>query len=179
MLKLKRLQENKSKENRSVSGILLKPALIRIKKDLEGIDLPTHLCEVENYLNETPMRIRVIIKPDAGFYKDGNYIFNITAKDSYPIEAPTVKCLQRIYHPNIDIDGNVCLNLLREDWTPALDIQSILIGILYLFYEPNGRDPLNKDAAKMMIEDPTHFQQLVHQSLRGCNVNGLWYDRVI
>ena len=52
----------------------------------------------------------------------------------------------QIYHPNIDLDGNVCLNILREDWKPVLDINSVIYGLIYLFYEPNPDDPLNKGA---------------------------------
>ena len=44
-------------------------------------------------------------------------------------------------------DGNVCLNILREDWKPVLTINSIVYGLQYLFLEPNPDDPLNKEAA--------------------------------
>ena len=55
-----------------------------------------------------------------------------------------MKCENKIYHPNIDLDGNVCLNILREDWKPVLTINSIVYGLQYLFLEPNPEDPLNK-----------------------------------
>ena len=55
-----------------------------------------------------------------------------------------VKCEQKIYHPNIDLEGNVCLNILREDWKPVLTINSVVYGLQYLFLEPNPDDPLNK-----------------------------------
>jgi len=54
---------------------------------------------------------------------------------------------QQVYHPNIDLDGNVCLNILREDWKPVLTINAIVYGLQYLFLEPNPDDPLNKEAA--------------------------------
>lgn len=52
--------------------------------------------------------------------------------------------IQQIYHPNIDLDGNICLNILREDWKPVLSLQAVLVGLQYLFLEPNADDPLNK-----------------------------------
>ena len=79
-----------------------------------------------------------------------------------------MKCVTKVYHPNIDLEGNVCLNILREDWKPGLDdrqprvstlvyqdsffvsvltINSIVYGLQYLFLEPNPEDPLNKEAA--------------------------------
>ena len=54
-----------------------------------------------------------------------------------------VMCLTKIYHPNIDLEGHVCLNILRDDWKPVLDINAVIYGIVYLFYESNPNDPLN------------------------------------
>ena len=55
-------------------------------------------------------------------------------------------CLTKIYHPNIDLEGHVCLNILRDDWKPVLDINAVIYGIIYLLYEPNPNDPLNHGA---------------------------------
>ena len=52
---------------------------------------------------------------------------------SYPHEAPKVKCETMVYHPNIDLEGNVCLNILREDWKPVLTINAVVYGLQYLF----------------------------------------------
>lgn len=62
-----------------------------------------------------------------GFYKR----FQVGA--NYPHEPPKVKCETKVYHPNIDLEGNVCLNILREDWKPVLTINSIVYGLQYLF----------------------------------------------
>lgn len=51
----------------------------------------------------------------------------------YPHDPPKVKCETMVYHPNIDLEGNVCLNILREDWKPVLTINSIIYGLQYLF----------------------------------------------
>lgn len=53
-------------------------------------------------------------------------------------------CSSQIYHPNVDLEGNVCLNILREDWKPVLNLNSVMVGLQYLFLEPNADDPLNK-----------------------------------
>lgn len=39
----------------------------------------------------------------------------------------------QVFHPNIDVDGNICLNILREDWKPVLSISSIIYGLQFLF----------------------------------------------
>jgi len=48
-----------------------------------------------------------------GFYKGGRFTFSFAVGPSYPHEPPKVKCLTQVYHPNIDLEGNVCLNILR------------------------------------------------------------------
>ena len=68
-----------------------------------------------------------------GFYKGGKFLFSFKIGASYPHEPPKVKCETHVYHPNIDLDGNVCLNILREDWKPVLTVNAIVYGLQYLF----------------------------------------------
>lgn len=85
----------------------------------------------------------------------------------------------QIYHPNIDLEGNVCLNILREDWKPVLDINAVIYGLIYLFYEPNPDDPLNREAAELYRSDLNQFKQLVQRSLRGGRIRGVTFERLI
>jgi len=48
-----------------------------------------------------------------GFYRNGRFVFNFAVGQGYPHDAPKVKCETMVYHPNIDLEGNVCLNILR------------------------------------------------------------------
>ncbi len=43
----------------------------------------------------------------------------------------------QVYHPNIDHEGKICLNILREDWKPVLSISSVVYGLQFLFLDPN------------------------------------------
>ena len=49
------------------------------------------------------------------------------------MSAPKVRFITKIYHPNIDKEGHICLNILREDWRPVLNLQSIITGLIFLF----------------------------------------------
>ena len=127
----------------------------------------------------------LIIRPDEGFYKGGKFTFTFKVSANYPHEPPKVLCTQKIYHPNIDLEGNVCLNILREDWKPVLNLNAILIGLQYLFQEPNPDDPLNKgilvlflEAAQVLRSNRKTFEQNVYKSMRG-NLNGETFDVVI
>ena len=90
----------------------------------------------------------------------------------YPHEPPKVKCTQKVYHPNLDYDGNVCLNILREDWKPVLSISSCIYGLVHLFMDPNPDDPLNKDAARDLTENQRQFELNVKRSMQGGYVGG-------
>ncbi|KAJ1463003.1 putative nedd8-conjugating enzyme ubc12 [Pelagophyceae sp. CCMP2097] len=83
----------------------------------------------------------------------------------YPHEPPKVHCDTKIFHPNINLEGNVCLNILRQDWKPVLDINAVIYGLIYLFYEPNPDDPLNKEAAQLYREDIKSFEHHVRRTL--------------
>ena len=76
-----------------------------------------------------------------GFYRNGRFAFTFKVGQGYPHEPPKVKCDNKIYHPNIDLEGNVCLNILREDWKPVLTINSIVYGLQYLFLVSIARRP--------------------------------------
>mmetsp|Transcript_2820 Transcript_2820/g.2836 ORF Transcript_2820/g.2836 Transcript_2820/m.2836 type:complete len:87 (+) Transcript_2820:630-890(+) len=84
-----------------------------------------------------------------------------------------------IYHPNINLQGNVCLNILREDWKPVLDINAVIYGLIYLFYEPNPSDPLNHEAAELLRKDVNQFKLLVNRTLRGGMLDGNHFPRLV
>jgi ubiquitin-conjugating enzyme E2 M len=86
------------------------------------------------------------VKPDQGLWAGGTFAFTIKVPDMYPHEPPKVLCVTPIYHPNIDTAGHVCLNILRDDWKPVLDINAVIYGLIFLLYEPNPNDPLNHGA---------------------------------
>jgi len=152
-------------------------AQIRVQKDLTELDLPptmrTHFPDSNDLLNFT-----LTITPDEGMYKGGAFQFSFTINPNYPHDPPKVKCTQKIYHPNVDLEGNVCLNILREDWKPVLNLNSVMVGLQYLFLEPNPDDPLNKEAAQEMRENRDKFVRNVKASMSGGYINSSQYDNV-
>ena len=71
------------------------------------------------------------------------------------------------------------MNILREDWSPVLNLNSILIGLNFLFLEPNPNDPLNKDAANVLVKNKSVFTSNVKSSMRGGYIDNEHYDRVV
>lgn len=121
----------------------------------------------------------VAICPDSGYWQHATYHFTFSIPPHYPHTPPKVECKTKIYHPNIDLEGKVCLNILREDWKPVLDINSVIYGLIYLFYEPNPDDPLNHEAAELFRKDVRNFERLVSRTLRGGILDGVQFERLV
>jgi len=122
---------------------------------------------------------QVTVSPDTGYWKGATYHFSFQIPPHYPHSPPKVECQTKIYHPNIDLQGKVCLNILREDWKPVLDINAVVYGLIYLFYEPNPDDPLNHEAAELFRKDVRQFERLVQRTLRGGMMDGVQFERLV
>ncbi|KAG9411397.1 NEDD8-conjugating enzyme Ubc12 [Aphanomyces cochlioides] len=154
------------------------PGEIRIQKDIAELDGGS--AAVVSFPDTNDLtNFEVKVKVDTGLWTGASYNFTFKIPPLYPHEPPKVRCMTKIYHPNIDLDGNVCLNILREDWKPVLDINAVIYGLIYLFYEPNPDDPLNREAAELFRNDPHRFQDLVARSLRGQTVQGIHFERLV
>ena len=73
----------------------------------------------------------------------------------------------------------MCLNILRDDWKPVLGINAVILGLIFLFVEPNPNDPLNHEAAERMRKSLRDFENRVKQTLRGGTVDGITYEKFI
>lgn len=153
-------------------------AQLRITKDINELELPK-TCRTEFPDPDDLLNFKLVISPDEGFYRGGRFTFSFRIGPNYPHEPPKVKCVNKVYHPNIDLEGNVCLNILREDWKPVLTINAIVYGLQYLFLEPNPEDPLNKEAANELQSNRRLFEQNVQRTMRGGNLNGVYFEKCL
>ncbi|KAI7733314.1 hypothetical protein M8C21_012371, partial [Ambrosia artemisiifolia] len=106
---------------------------VKVTSDISELNLPKE-CSI-SFPNgqDDLMNFEVTIRPDEGYYSGGKFTFTFQISSIYPHDPPKVKCKAKVYHPNIDLDGNVCLNILREDWNPILNINIIIYGLYHLF----------------------------------------------
>jgi len=89
----------------------------------------------------------VILGPTGTPYEGGIFILNIHIPDSYPFNPPSCIFKTKIYHPNINSSGHICLDILKSQWSPALTISKILLSICSLLSDPNPDDPLVPEIA--------------------------------
>jgi len=94
-----------------------------------------------------------IAGPASSPYEGGRYFLELFLPPSYPMVPPKVRFLTRIYHPNVDKLGRICLDVLKEKWSPALQIRTILLSIQALMSAPNPDDPLDNGVAEHWKRD--------------------------
>lgn len=85
--------------------------------------------------------------PSESPYEGGLFKLELFLPEEYPMAPPKVRFVTKIYHPNIDKLGRICLDILKEKWSPALQIRTVLLSIQALLSAPNPDDPLDNQVA--------------------------------
>lgn len=98
--------------------------------------------------NERHFHIKMM-GPKGSPYEGGIFELELFLPEGYPMKPPIVRFLTRIFHPNIDNVGRICLDILKKQWSPALQIRTVLLSIQALLSSPNMDDPLSNDVAKV------------------------------
>lgn len=116
------------------------------KGEITGLDF--------EIMNENPRYIKLKVSgPDNSPYAGGIFNFHIWYHERFPINAPEVLLRTRIYHPNISPKGDVCLNILKGDWTPIIQLRTLALSLRGLLESPNLDDPLNINATEHFKRD--------------------------
>lgn len=90
----------------------------------------------------------VIAGPQDSPFEGGTFKLELFLPEEYPMAAPKVRFMTKIYHPNVDKLGRICLDILKDKWSPALQIRTVLLSIQALLSAPNPDDPLANDVAE-------------------------------
>jgi len=81
-------------------------------------------------------------------FESGIFKLELYLPEDYPMAAPKVRFMTKLYHPNVDKLGRICLDILKDKWSPALQIRTVLLSIQALLSAPNPDDPLANDVAE-------------------------------
>lgn len=100
----------------------------------------------------------ILFGPQDTVYENGKFHITINFPNDYPYNPPLVLFKTKIYHPNINENGNICIDILKEEWSPILTINKILYSLSSLLSEPNPNDPLVEEIATEMLQNKNEFE---------------------
>ncbi|KAK1289969.1 Ubiquitin-conjugating enzyme E2 5 [Acorus calamus] len=101
--------------------------------------------------------------PTESIYHGGVWRIRVDLPDAYPYKSPSIGFVNKIYHPNVDeMSGSVCLDVINQTWSPMFDLVNVFeVFLPQLLLYPNPSDPLNGEAAALMMRDRTAYEQRV------------------
>ena len=101
----------------------------------------------------------VIFGPSDSPYSGGVFKLKILFPVDYPFKCPTITFSTKIYHPNINSSGVICLDILKTQWSPALTISKVLLSICSLLCDPNPNDPLVPEIAHIYKTNRAEYER--------------------
>ena len=104
-----------------------------------------------------------IIGPTETPYEGGMFNLVILFPTDYPFKPPKISFTTRIYHPNINSTGGICLDILKDQWSPALSITKVLLSICSLLSDPNPDDPLAPEIANIYKTNKEEFNKIARE----------------
>ena len=126
----------------------------RINKEFKSLRKdPPHNCSAAPADEDMFHWLGTIMGPEDSPYSEGLFFLDIHFPKDYPYTPPKVKFTTLVYHPNINKDGSICLDILKKEWSPALTIGTVLLSICSLLCDPNPDDPLVPEIADLYRED--------------------------
>eukprot|EP00042_Codosiga_hollandica_P021008 m.70848 g.70848 ORF g.70848 m.70848 type:complete len:149 (+) comp50158_c0_seq1:447-893(+) len=134
-------------------------ALKRIQRELKDIEKdPPQGCSAGPVGDDLFQWQATLMGPPDSPYAGGIFFLTITFPTDYPFKPPKIAFTTKIYHPNINAQGGICLDILKAQWSPALTISKVLLSISSLLTDANPDDPLVPDIAKLYKTDKAKYE---------------------
>ncbi len=109
----------------------------------------------------------IICGPEESVYESGAFQLQLLFPDDYPLRPPQVRFITKVFHPNVWWeDGLICVDILKDGWTPSYDVLAILHSIRLLLVDPNPLSPANLEAAILYRDNRAEYNQRVLQIIQ-------------
>ncbi|KAI3769095.1 hypothetical protein L6452_00192 [Arctium lappa] len=131
----------------------------RIQKELKDLQKdPPASCSAGPVSEDMFQWQATIMGPSESPFAGGVFLVSINFPPDYPFKPPKVSFRTKVFHPNINSNGSICLDILKEQWSPALTISKVLLSICSLLTDPNPDDPLVPEIAHMYKNDRAKYE---------------------
>jgi len=146
------------------SSASLNSSAKRIQKELAEISLdPPCNCSAGPKGDNLYEWSSTIMGPAGSPYAGGVFFLDIHFPQDYPFKPPKVVYRTKIYHCNINSSGAICLDILKDNWSPALTISKVLLSICSLLTDPNPLDPLVPSIANQYMSDKNEHDKIARE----------------
>ncbi len=139
----------------------------RLRKDIGDVDIETRRNSesiVVSLVNDDLTKWKIIFNGQKNSsFEGGVFSMHFTFPKEYPFKPPKAKMDTKIYHPNISEGGEICIDLLKDQWSPTISIYRVISSIKSLLVEPNPSDPLNPDAARRYKNDVSEYNRIARE----------------
>lgn len=108
----------------------------------------------------------IIVGPKDTPYEGGTFSLDVRFPGDYPFKPPKVKFNTKVYHCNINSSGGICLDILKDNWSPALTLSKVLLSICSLLTDPNPADPLVQEIARQYEANRSEHDTIAAQWTR-------------
>jgi hypothetical protein len=133
-----------------------------LKKYIENESVDNHRILHLNTIEDNILDLEIyFLGPNESPYEEIVNKIYIKIPNEYPNKAPYMIFKNKIYHPNISIDGNICLDILKDKWSPVYTIRTVILSIISLLSDPNPDSPLNGQAAQLYKESKKAYNKMV------------------
>ncbi len=127
------------KKNSVGSSRFSMSAIKRICRELKelGLDPPAQCTAGPAKEDDVFNWDATISGPPGTAYEGGVFHLRIRFPQNYPFQPPDATFVTKVYHPNVNRDGKMCLDILRHLWSPAMSVSKVLLSIISLLESPN------------------------------------------